>query len=248
MWGELDQNVPVGESVAGLKNSLAHASNDRWTMIIVPNANHDLGRSETGELKSKWRGYAPGALKTMTDWAHAGLNDPSQIAAKKQEGVAPEAGIFPRLASYENLRWYGNATVQIALWILFFTVFLIKSIIVLWRLACGRSKPASLETGWPGRLRRMLFLLNFLIMIALTITLLLVMDQIRPSCPTVLSFLPLLGTVSTLATIAVLIGFAMTRRVYDWTKTSKFWWSLDLLCLILFVPFMLYWNLIGVHL
>ena len=73
-------------------------------------------------------------------------------------------------------------------------------------------------------------------------------DQIHPSCPTVLLFLPLLGTVSTLATIAVLIGFAMTRREYDWTKTSKFWWSLDLLCLILFVPFMYYWNLIGVHL
>ncbi len=248
MWGELDQNVPVGESVAGLKNSLAHANNDRWTMIIVPNANHDLGRSETSELQSKWRGYAPGALKTMTDWAHSVLNDASQIDAKKQEGVAPEAGILPKLASYENLRWYGNATVQIALWMLFFSVFLVKSIIVLWRLACGRSKPASPELGWPGRLRRMLYLLNFLIMIALTITILLVIDQIHPSCPTVLLFLPLLGTVSTLATIAVLIGFAMTRRDYDRTTTSKCWWSLDLLCLMMFVPFMLYWNLIGVHL
>ena len=239
MWGELDQNVPVGESVAGMKNSLAHANNDRWTMIILPNANHDLGRSETGELQSKWRGYAPGALKTMTDWAHAVLNDPSQIDTMKQEGVAPEAGILSRFASYEDLRWYGNATVQIALWVLFFTVFLINSIIVLWRRLSRRSKPTSPGLGWPDRLKRMLSLLNFLIMIALTMTILLVIDQIHPSCPTVLLFLPILGTVSTFATIAVLIGFATTRRDYDWTTTSKFWWSLDLLCLMLFVPYML---------
>ncbi|TWU38594.1 alpha/beta hydrolase family protein [Novipirellula artificiosorum] len=247
MWGELDQIIPVGESVAGMRNSLAHANNDRWTMIILPNANHDLGLSETGELQSKWRGYAPGALKTMTDWARATLNDPSQIDAKKQVGVAPEAGILSRYASYEGLRWYGNATVQIALWVLFFTVFLINTIIILYRRLSRRSKPTLPGLGWPDRLKRMLSLLNFLIMIALTITILLVIDQIRPSCPTVLRFLPILGTVSTFATIAVVIGFATTRRDFDWTTTSKFWWSLDLLCLMLFVPYMLYWNLIGFH-
>ena len=42
----------------------------------------------------------------------------------KQEGVAPEAGILPRLASYESLRWYGNGTVQAALWIPFLISFM----------------------------------------------------------------------------------------------------------------------------
>lgn len=247
MWGELDQNVPVGESVVGMKNSLAHANNDRWTMIILPKANHDLGRSETGEMQNRWRGYAPGALKTMTDWAQAAVDDPPQIDTKKQEGIAPAAGILARLASYENLRWYGNATIQIALWVLFFAVFLVKSTIVLWRRVSRRSRTASPRLGWPDRLKWMLSLLNFLIMIALTITILLVIDQMRPSCPTILSFLPILGTVSTFATIAVLIGFATTRHDYDWTTTSKFWRSLDLLCLMLFVPYMFYWNLIGFH-
>ena len=52
MWGQLDQHVPVGESVAGLKNSLAQANNENWTILILPQANHDLGISETGALQT----------------------------------------------------------------------------------------------------------------------------------------------------------------------------------------------------
>ena len=116
MWGQLDQHVPVGESVAGLKNSLAQANNENWTIIILPRAKHSLGISETGAIQEKWRGYPPGALKTMTDWARSAIDHPTEVDKMKQEGVAPEAGILSRLASYESLRWYGNATVQAALW------------------------------------------------------------------------------------------------------------------------------------
>jgi dipeptidyl aminopeptidase/acylaminoacyl peptidase len=54
MWGQLDQHVPVGESVAGLKNSLAQANNEKWTMIILPRAKHSLGissgRGKSGQI------------------------------------------------------------------------------------------------------------------------------------------------------------------------------------------------------
>jgi pimeloyl-ACP methyl ester carboxylesterase len=124
MWGQLDQNVPVGECVAGLKNSLAQANNEKWTIIILPRTNHSLRISETGELHSKSHGYQPEAWKTMTDWAWSAIDHPSEIDKMKQEGVAPETGILPGLASYESLRWYGNGTVQAALWILFLIGFL----------------------------------------------------------------------------------------------------------------------------
>ena len=88
MWGQLDQHQPVGESIAGLKNSLAQANNEKWTMIILPRANHGLGISETGAIQEKWRGYPPGALKTMTDWVHRVIDDPAQIDTMKQEGFA----------------------------------------------------------------------------------------------------------------------------------------------------------------
>jgi pimeloyl-ACP methyl ester carboxylesterase len=74
MWGELDQHVLVGESVAGLKNSLAHANNENWTIIILPRTNHDLKISETGALTSKSYGYPAVALKTMTDWAWSAID------------------------------------------------------------------------------------------------------------------------------------------------------------------------------
>ena len=247
MWGDLDQNVPVGESVAGMKNSLARANNDRWTIVILPKANHDLGISETGELQSKWRGYATGALKTMTDWAYVVLSDPSKVATMSQKGVARDAGILARYAGYEQLRWYGNATVQAAHWLLFFTVFLTNTIVFAWRLRGRKSNSAPRERNRFDKTKDVLAMLNLVIMIALTITILLVIDQVRPSCPAILTYLPFLGTLSTFVTVALLVLLAQTRRPSDWTVTRRIWDVLDKSAVILFVPFLIYWNVIGLH-
>ena len=58
-------------------------------------------------------------------------------------------------------------------------------------------------------------------------------------------YLPLLGTVSTVATVALLIVLARTPRDHGLTAARRIRFSLDVLCLVLFVPFMFYWNLIG---
>jgi uncharacterized protein len=251
MWGQLDQHVPVGESVAGLKNSLARAKNENWSIIILPRTNHDLKISETGALHSKSHGYPPGALKTMTDWAWSAIDSPSEIGKMKQEGVAPETGILPRLASYESLRWYGNGTVQAALWILFLISFSANTIAGAWccltRLFRRRQSVALAPSNRVVNLKRAICALNLLILVALTITVSLVVDQMHPSCPTVLLFLPLLGTVSTLATVALLIVLARIPRDHDWTAARKIRFSLDVLCLVLFVPYMIYWNVIGLR-
>jgi pimeloyl-ACP methyl ester carboxylesterase len=251
MWGQLDQNVPVGESVAGLKHSLAQADNAKWTMIILPQGNHALGVSDTGELHRPWRGYPPGALKTMTDWVHRVVDDPARIDSMKQEGVAPQTGVLSKLTRYEDLRWYGNGTVQIALCILFLISFLANTIAGvrygmtrLFRRQHSAALPASDKVI---NFKRAVCALNLLILAAMTITVLLVHDQIHPSFPTVLLYLPLLGTVSTIATVALLVVLARTRRDDGWTAARSMRGSLDVLCLILFVPYMFYWNLIGYH-
>jgi alpha/beta superfamily hydrolase len=251
MWGQLDQNVPVGESVAGLKKSLALAKNTQWTMVILPQANHSLGISETGALQSKWRGYPPGALKTMTDWIHGVVDDRSQIGVMKQEGFAPETGVLAKAVRYERLRWYGNGIVQTALWILFLVTFLANAIA---GVRCGltrlfrRQQNAALPaSNRIANFKRAICALNLLILVAFTMTVLSVLDQLHPNRPTVLSFLPLLGTVSTLMTIALLIVSARTRRVDGWTEARRMRGSFDVSCLILFVPYMFYWNLIGYH-
>ncbi len=249
MWGQLDQHVPVGESVVGLKNSLDRATNEKWTIIILPGAKHSLGISETGAIQEKWRGYAPGALKTMTDWTHRVIDEPAHIDKMKQEGVAPEAAVLAKLAHFEKLRWYGNGTVQAALWVLFLISFLANTIAGgrrgLTRLFRLRQSAALPSSDRVVNLKRAICALNFLILVAFSITAFLVLDQIHPSCPTVLLFLPLLGTASTLATIALLIVLARTPRDHGWTVARKIRFSLDVLCLVLFIPYMFYWNLIG---
>lgn len=251
MWGQLDQHVPVGESIAGLQNSLAQANNPQWTMIILPRANHDLGVSETGELHRPWGGYAPGALKTMTGWVHRVIDDPAHIYTMKQEGFAQQTGVLDKLIRYEQLRWYGNGTVQIALFVLFLFSFLASTVAGV-RNGLARLCHRQQSAAWQASdkvvsFKRAVCALNLLILVAMTITVLLVIDQIHPSCPTVLLFLPLLGTVSTLATFALLVVLARTRRNDGWTVARSIRGSLDVFCLILFVPYMFYWNLIGYH-
>ena len=95
--------------------------------------------------------------------------------------------------------------------------------------------------------KRAVCALNLLILAAMQVTVLFVIGQIHPRCPTFLMFLPLLGTVSTLVTFALLVVLARTRSDDGWTVARRIRSSLDVLCLILFVPFMYYWNLIGYH-
>ena len=251
MWGKLDQNVPVGESAAGLKNSLAQVNNENWTILILPQTNHSLKVSESGALYSESFGYPPGALLTMADWAKSVLNRPAEIGKMKQEGTPPDAAILPQLTRYENLRWYGNGTAQGALWILFFIGFGANTIAVAWsclarlfRRGTGVAVPASNRIV---SLKRTIGTLNLFILAALSITAVLVVDQLHPNCPTILLFTPLLGTVSTLATIVLLIAHVRTRREQGGTTARRIRCWLDLLCFVLFVPYMYYWNLIGVR-
>jgi uncharacterized protein len=251
MWGQLDQHIPVGESILGLKNSLAQANNQKWTMIILPNANHDLKISDTGELHRPSLGYTPGALKTMTDWVHGVIDDPANIATMKQVGFAEQTGVLSKLKRYEKLRWYGNGTVQLTLWILFLISFLANSIAGVWyglaRIFHRQQSVALQESARVLRFKRAVCTLNLLVLSAMSLTVIWVIDQMHPSCPTFLQFLPLLGTVSTIATVALLVVLARVRRDPDRTFSSKFRAAFDVLCLVLFVPFLLYWNIIGYH-
>ncbi len=249
MWGQLDQHVPVAESVAGLKNSLAKANNEKWSVMILPRAKHSLGISETGAIQEKWRGYAPGALKSMTDWVHTVINAPSQISTMKQEGYAEPTGVLSKLIRYEKLRWYGNATVEGSLLVLFLLSFLTNTIAGLrsgLTRIIHRQKNAALQaTDKVLMFKRAVCVLNLLILAAMQVLVLLVFDQLHPSCPTFLLFLPVPGSVSTLATIVLLVVLVRTRHEDSWTVWRRIRSVLDVLALFLFVPYLFYWNLIG---
>lgn len=249
MWGRLDQHVPVGESIVGLKNSLAKANNQRWTIVILPWANHDLKVSETGELHVHSSDFAKDALKTMTDWIHGVIDNPARIAIMKQKGSAAPTGVLSKLVRYEKLRWYGNGTVQAALLLLFLCSFFVNTIeglrYVWFRLLHFQTKDTLNESSKLQNFRRIVCALNLLILIAMQVTLLLVFDPIHPICPTVLTFTPLLGSVSVLATITLIIKVVRTHRGEIGGTLRRYRTWFDYVCLALFVPYMFYWNLIG---
>jgi pimeloyl-ACP methyl ester carboxylesterase len=249
MWGQLDQHQPVGESILGLKSSLAHANNEKWTLIILPRAKHSLGISDTGAIQEEWRGYPPGALKTMTDWAWRAIGRPAEIDKMKQVGDAEVKGVLSKAVRYEELRWYGNGTVQATLWVLFVIRFLANTIggvrYGLNRLFRHQQSAALQAPDKVLNFKRALCVLNLLILVALGITTLFALDQMHPSCPPVLLFLPILGTVSTAATVALLLVLARTPRDHGRTAARRIRVSPDVLCLVLFVPYMFYWNVIG---
>lgn len=248
MWGQLDQHQPVGESILGLKHSLAQANNQKWTMIILPQANHDLKVTETGELHRPSSRYAPGALKTMTDWVHGVIDDPAHIPTMKQVGSAQPTGVLSELIRYEKLRWYGNGTVQVTLLVLFVCSFLANTVAGIRRFVAQRfdcQKGEALLASKVLSFQRAVSALNLLILAGMQVVVILVIDQMHPRCPTLLLFLPSLGTVSTLATVVLLILLATASREDHRTVASRIRSSFDGLCLILFIPYMFYWNLIG---
>lgn len=140
---------------------------------------------------------------------------------------------------------------QVALIVLFLFSFLTNTIAglrcVLSSLA-HRQKNAESETlSKVLNFKRGVCALNLFILTGMQVVVILVIDQMRPSCPLILLFLPLLGTASTIMTVALLIVLSRTPRDHRWTAAKSSRFSLEVLCLVLFVPYMFYWNLIGYH-
>ena len=175
----------------------------------------------------------------MTDWVHRVIDDPAHIATMKQEGAAEPTGVLSKLLRYEKLRWYGNGFVQISPIVLFLFSFLTNTIAGL-RCALAnlahRKKNAALQTSSKIlNFKPAVCALNQLILTGMQVVVILVLDQMHPSCPAVLRFLPLLGTSSTIMTIALLIVLSRTPRDHPWTAAKRIRISLDVLCLVLFV-------------
>lgn len=242
LWGELDQHVQVSESIAGLKNSLAHAGNDQWTMIILPGTNHSLGQSSSGDLHRPWNGFTPGALNRMSDWAHRVITDRQQIERTYQEGTAEPSGILSQLNHYQNLRWFGNGIVQSVLFILFFLSFVTHTI----RWGFGLIQKSTPDSQLI-KFKRALCGFNLVVLAGFVVVVISVINQIFPSCPHILMYLPLLGTISILATLAFLWFQIKHGNSDEVPLGNRLPGIVDTLGLALFIPYLIYWNVVGIH-
>jgi hypothetical protein len=70
-------------------------------------------------------------------------------------------------------------------------------------------------------------------------------DQREPRHPGVLNGLPLVGSLSACLTLTLLALLLARRRVPGDSRRKKMGWALFATCAVAFVPFLYYWNLLG---
>jgi pimeloyl-ACP methyl ester carboxylesterase len=135
VFGDKDTLTPVERSLTILRRGLEKAGNPDVTIKIFPNADHDIVSSRTGgrkEKRERSRGlpqgagpeFAPGYLKTMTDWLNERLTNlassPATLAERARqhiqdkdwEGAARGYAVILRLNPYRADHWHNYGYVQ----------------------------------------------------------------------------------------------------------------------------------------
>jgi dienelactone hydrolase len=240
VYGEHDQAVPVAESVRGLKEALTEGGNPDWTIRIYQDAGHTLEQTTTGELFAEWRGYVPGFLDDVTNW----ILERATVQRRTGGGVqgdVPAATLRYQAARYDTWYWYGNSLVQLPLLVGFFIVFLVGTVrgsVGLWR----RRPLTAAAPPWDVKLLAgVLCLLNLALLVALVLLGLALGDQRRPECWPTFLWLPAGGSLSVALTVLLL-----ARLVLHWRRRGiRLRRAAFAVALGLFLPFLLYWNLVG---
>lgn len=254
IYGEEDKLTPGAEAIARIDAALKRAGNRDYTFVRYPKAAHNITTGKTG-LEFDWdTGFAPGYFQTMNSWvlAHVEGRDPPR--PEHQVYASSPSPDFESSGRYGPPPWHGRIYPQMGLIILFALVFLyaclafiVKALKNLFR------KQSSAPAKSVRRARRLVGLISglnlalmigFIIFIAQAIFLqgMNYMDAYKIS--TVLRALPLAGLLSTGLTIALLILTALAWKG-DWSKGARLRHTLFVLVALAFIPWLSYWNLIG---
>jgi pimeloyl-ACP methyl ester carboxylesterase len=73
VFGGLDSNMPVRESIPIIERALQRAGNRGYTIKVFPTGRHDLVEGEDGGPKEfrRMKRFPPGYWSTMADWVVA---------------------------------------------------------------------------------------------------------------------------------------------------------------------------------
>jgi hypothetical protein len=240
----------VAESSAGLAAALAEAGNRDFTLIVYPDASHAIGKTQTGELGEQWTGYVPEYLEDMTDWV---LQQAGGV--RRAEGW-PRGRVVvsdqPVAAGHDDrFRWYGTAPVQAAHFLVFAVVFLVGAVAGTVGLVRGRRNAAPKATRpgrWLAPVATAVSLLNLALLAGLVALARGLADPWEPRYPGVFNWLPLAGSLSVCLTLALLALLIARGRSPADSRRKRTAWVLFGTCAAAFVPFLWYWNLLGLAL
>jgi uncharacterized protein len=249
IYGQRDQQVPPAENSARLAAAVEQSGNRDFTLIVYPDASHAVGKTLTGELGEEWTGYVPEYLEDMTDWVLQQASGVKRPEGWSQRGRVAESGQPFPAEHYDRLRWYGNVLVQAAQFIVFAVVFLVGAVagtVGLVRRWHRDQTPTNTRLRkWRASVATALSLLNLALLAGLVCLTFGLADQWEPRYPGVLNWLPLLGSLSVCLTLMLLALLLARWRALADSRRTRIGWVLFATCAIAFVPFLHYWNLLG---
>jgi pimeloyl-ACP methyl ester carboxylesterase len=251
IYGQRDQQVPVAESSANLSAAVRQSGNRNFTLMIYPNASHAIGQTRTGELGEEWVGYVPAYLEDMTDWVLRYTAGKETNRPLRQDHATEVDRPFAT-GNYDRIRWFGNSIVQGLLFLVFGTVFVgqivVGATILAWRRNLGNAMSVVPSGRWIPLVAMISGVLNLVLLIGLVVLVIGLADPWEPKYPPLLSWLPLAGSVSVCLTLVLAIWLFIFWRALAISWPTKTCLALSTICDAAFVPFLLYWNLIGVSL
>lgn len=249
IYGEKDRHVPAAENIARLSAAVERAGNRDFTLIIYPDARHSIGKTRTGEQNEPWAGYVPEYLDDMTDWVLQQAGGVRRPEGWPQRGRVPESDHPFPAEHYDRLRWYGNAPVQAFQFVVFAVVFLVGAAAGTVRLVRGwrrtRTPTATGLRRWPTPVVTAVSLLNLALLAGLATLVHGLANQLEPGYPGVLNWLPLVGSLSAGLTLTLLALLIAVGRAPADPRRNRIGRAVFATCAVAFVPFLHYWNLLG---
>jgi dienelactone hydrolase len=252
--GTADSHLPAEYSALVFDKTLREAGDQDYTILVYPGAGHGIdlptndsqGETSMRRIDSVW--------PTMTNWVVAHVNGRATRGKGLQGPASDESAAFSESGIYGKPAWYGTATVQLSLIVLFALVFLSAALgltinAVLSRVRHDRTMPAPAGARRARLLAIVSSALNLIVLvgvIALIAEFLSSGEEVHLA--PLFNALPLLSLLATLVTIGM-SGFAVLawKDTY-WSLVGRVSYTMLAFVALLFVPFLNYWNLIGFQL
>jgi len=250
IYGSEDGVVPPDDSAAVIVAALEKGNNEDATVVVLPEADHNLMVVGTG----KELALAPGLLETMSGWILERVSDPLVFGGDRAVWVVPSldaSGEFGPAGRYGSNPWYGRAVPQLLSMLFCALVFL--SVAAGWPLNYLLRRWRGEEMKKPAMASLLAWLvscLNLVVFVGLGVFVWTVIipndvgDVSSYTVPAYLRLLPWLASLAAVLTVGLSLVAVWKWQDARWSTLKRAHYLIVTLAALIFIWFAGYWNLL----